>query len=366
MESIGYLYIILLIIGSLLVNNKISKGLRIVLIGNIVITMSVFMGLRYRVGLDSINYLNGYENLPLFSEFLDLNIFHLKYEPGFLLLTWICKAISPEFYIFQCVQSIILNTSVAIFIYKYTKNPFWGLLFYSYLIWPYFNTEILRESLAISIFLLNYTNLCRNKYLRYYLFSILSICFHYSAIILLLFPLVKYIKLNRYYAMACIGILFALPLVNIISSHLPVSSISSRIILYSVVAENLNLNWRIAALIKYMSVPLCTLFVYYAVKINSEYTKWILLQLLFCFGIFAIPIIFVRMTNYTVMFVVLYAANIMSMARIKCICKLSVITVMLLSQIHYYYNMYSAWIPYSSVFTKEKSVEREILWRQSF
>ncbi|MDE6264241.1 MAG: EpsG family protein, partial [Paramuribaculum sp.] len=162
------------------------------------------MGLRYRVGLDTLNYMEGYQDLPTFQTYELQNFILYRYEPGYLLLCMICKEIGNEFFLLQIFQSIILNTAVIYFFYMYCKNPFMALILYYYIIWPYFNTEILRESIAISIFILNYENLNKGKYLRYYIWTILAICFHFSAIILVLFPLFKNIKCNRYFFIAII------------------------------------------------------------------------------------------------------------------------------------------------------------------
>lgn len=63
----------------------------------------------------------------------------------------------------------------------------------------YFSTEVLREALAVIIFLFNYKNLIKRRWIIYYLGVLLSCCFHFSALILLILPFCRNIKFNKVY-----------------------------------------------------------------------------------------------------------------------------------------------------------------------
>lgn len=361
-----YLVLIVLTFICSYLNDRLTNRTKTTCIIIILLYIVFLMGFRYRVGLDTLNYMEGYQDLPNFRSYELSNFIFYRYEPGYLVMCMICKEISNDFFMLQIFQSIILNTSVIYFFYKHCKNPFLALLIYYYVVWPYFNTEILRESIAISIFFLNYKNLIKGRYLRYYLWILLAICFHFSAIILCFFPLYKNIKCNRYFFITLILLLFSLSILNSTINILGADSIGARLKIYSSVSSELNLNWRLAALIKYMSIPVFLLIISYWSHYRIKYMNFILLQILCCIGLIAIPIIFARFTNYTYLFVIVSCAQVLSSKKVRAKIKLSVIVIILISQVHYYYNMYPAWFPYHSIFAPVKDSKREILWNNSF
>ena len=360
-----FILIILTFICSYL-NNRLTNRTKTTCIIIILLYIVFLMGCRYRVGLDTLNYMEGYKDLPNFRNYELRNFIFYRYEPGYLIMCMICKEIGNDFFWLQIFQSIILNSCVIYFFYRYCKNPFLAILIYYYVVWTYFNTEILRESIAISIFILNYENLIKGKYLRYYLWTLLAICFHFSAIILCLFPLCKNIKCNRYFFITLLVLLFSLPILNSTMNILGEDSIGARLKIYSSVSSELNLNWRLAALIKYMSIPAFLFIISYCTHYRIKYMNFVLLQILCCIGLIAIPIIFARFTNYTYLFVIVSCSEVISSREIIAKIKLSLIVIILISQLHYYYNMYPAWLPYHSIFAPVKDSKREILWNNSF
>ena len=90
----------------------------------------------------------------------------------------------------------------------------------------------------------------------------------------------------------------------------------------------------------------------------------VLLHIIFCAGIFAIPIVFARLANYTLPFVIITLANIIPAIKFRI--RLMVVLLVVLSQSHYYYTMRYAWTPYVSVFNKQIINAREMLWWQNF
>ena len=146
-------------------------------------------GLRYRIGGDSIVYENEYKELPKFS---DLDRFHfdtLRYEPGYVVLVSIPRYFSPDFVYFQLLHALIVNTVIFWFIYKNTQNRFLAVTFYFVGLYLNLNTEVLREALAVSIFLLAWPSFRSGKWWLYYPLVLLACCFHISAVFTLFLPL---------------------------------------------------------------------------------------------------------------------------------------------------------------------------------
>ncbi|WP_369683354.1 EpsG family protein, partial [uncultured Muribaculum sp.] len=144
----------------------------------------LLIGLRYEVGGDTINYMGDYDwRVPLSQYKLSFND---KFQPGYIILCSLGKSISPDFYVFQLIHSALLNTLLFLFIKNNTKYVYTSLGIIFLTCYFYFSTEILRESIAVLIFSLNYKNLINRRWLSYYTGVLLCFMFHLSAIFLVI------------------------------------------------------------------------------------------------------------------------------------------------------------------------------------
>ena len=99
--------------------------------------------------------------------------------------------VGDDFVYFQLLHIIILNSCLFYFISKSTEYRFSALFFCFIYYYLYFSTEILRESLAIFVFVLNYKNYEEGNWFKYYCGVCIAILFHISAVILIVFPFVN-------------------------------------------------------------------------------------------------------------------------------------------------------------------------------
>ena len=363
---IEYIILLFLIVVFININAKISKGIRILGVIFIWTYLTLLFGLRYRVGVDTINYMSFYSFLPDLSSFKTINWNENKMEPGFILLCILCKNIINDFWFAQLIIAGLINGFISIFIYRQCKNPFIGFLMYFILAMFYFSTEILRESIAVGIFLLNFKNFEDGYWKKYYFYCFISILFHYSAIITFLFPLVRLLKINIWYIIACIIFICITPIFDTINNIISISSVTNRIEAYSIQAGEVNINFRFFFLI-YLLIPALFVIIFsYKRNMNSYLMKFVLLHLLFCFGIFAIPIIFSRFTNYTLPFIIVSISNIVSSINYTKKIKTILLIVAISSQLLYYNNNFYRWIPYVSILNPRMIQEREDIWWLQF
>lgn len=157
--------------------------------------LTCLVGLRYEVGGDTITYMAVYEWARPLSTW-EFDLFGM-YQPGYTFLCAITKSISEDFTLFQFFHAFIINAILFRFIRKHTKYIFTSLFVLEFSIYIYFTTEILREVLAIAVFLLNYKNYEQKKWLKYYIGAVLSCLFHFSAIILFIIPFLNKIRFNK-------------------------------------------------------------------------------------------------------------------------------------------------------------------------
>lgn len=353
-----YIFALIIVLIGIFTNKKMSVSTRKIYYNFILIYVILLLGLRYGVGGDTIGYMSAYNRIPSFEDLLKTDFTKNRFEPGYLFICAFCKLFTNDFWLAQTVMAAITNCCIFIFLYRNSKNPFIGAFFYLILYCLYFSTEIIRESAAVGIFLMNYKNIENKKWIKYYLLSLLSISFQYSAIIILFFPLIKYLRFNYLYVVLVLGFFAITPLVQNLNSMLTIISISERVDSYITVADNLNMNWRIGEFIRSGLPAIVALLLLKLYKYNSKFKSYALLQILFCAGAFAVPIMFARFSNFTCLFVVVIIANLLVIKKIPISIRTLFVCFILLIQLNYYSRMAYRWVPYVSVF-EPKNIHRD-------
>lgn len=146
-------------------------------------------GLRYRIGGDSIGYENAYERMPTLLSIWNFNFDSIRFEPGFIIFSCIPRTFSSDFTLFQFFHAFVINAVMFWFIARNTQNKYIGILLYFICNYLNLNTEVLRETLAVCMFLLAWPFFRDGKWLWYYLIMGLACFFHVSAVVTLILPL---------------------------------------------------------------------------------------------------------------------------------------------------------------------------------
>lgn len=152
------------------------------------IILILLAGLRNYVGGDTIGYMNMWDSLPTFNQKFEFLSLTNLYQPFWYVINAIAKYIYDDFVTIQIILAIIVNFSIFTLFDKYSNYRFTCVLIYYLMTYPYFNFEILRESLSISILIISMPFLIKKKWIKYFLLSIIAFLFHSSAIILFFLP----------------------------------------------------------------------------------------------------------------------------------------------------------------------------------
>lgn len=345
---------------------RLPKQGKIALLLLVLLYVVMLVGLRYRVGVDTIAYMSEFRTIPAIDRFLTINFLESHYEPGYLLICSVCKTFTNEFWPVQLIFGGITNGCIFLFLYRNCRNVFIGVLLYFVCQWFYFSFEIMRESAAVGIFLLNYRNLERRRWGRYYLLSLLSLSFHFSAMIVWFIPLTRFLRVNVWFVLVCIASLAVTPLVEHLNRLIHIASITGRLDHYLENADLLNLNARLGVVLR-AGVPAMLLLSAWLIRgIRSRFVHLVLLQILLCCATFAIPDIFLRFINYTSLFVTAGIANLLTTHRIREWTKIALVSLVLLSQSHFFYINHTRWIPYVSIFNPHRILERDRIFRHDF
>lgn len=163
--------------------------------------VSCIAGFGYRLGMDTIGYMENFDKLDSLSIVLN-NPTGYRYEPAFVLLMSCCKSIWNDFTLLQLIIAIFVNTVYFWFFRHHTRYFYFAIfMYFIYQFWN-INFEIKRESIAIAFFLLGIHSLLKRSpgkkdYFKYYLCATIASCFHHWAFLTFFYPLLTNIRINR-------------------------------------------------------------------------------------------------------------------------------------------------------------------------
>ena len=160
------------------------------------LVMVLVFGLRYRVGGDTFNYILKYSVMPPLSDLRISDVLLMQVEPAFATLMAFFKQYTDKFYGVQLVESAFVNFIWFKLISERTKRKYLGIILFFLMYSFYFNTEIMREGIAVGIFVLAYKRLENGSLLKYYGILSIGILFHFSCLFMLLVPLFRKYALN--------------------------------------------------------------------------------------------------------------------------------------------------------------------------
>lgn len=160
----------------------------------IVVVLLLFIlvaGLRYRIGTDSIRYETYFtrEYAPI--QNLSIHDFqHTRYAPLYIILNSLVRAFTDDFMVFQFVHATIVCSVFVWFFAKNTRNVFFALAMFFIYLYLLLLTEVLRESLAVSVFLLAWPFFRDKKWWQWYTMSVIAVLCHTSAVVMFVLPVI--------------------------------------------------------------------------------------------------------------------------------------------------------------------------------
>ena len=158
----------------------------------LILPIILISGLRYRIGGDTLNYIQWYEYMPTLDEIRFFDV--VKFQPLWLIFNSSFKSLDLSYFHFQFFHAVILNLSFLWLLRKHKFNTSLGILLYFVLIAGRFNFEILRESLAIVFFFHSYFHFNKKQYLFSFFFFIVALGFHISVLIAIPIIILNYNK----------------------------------------------------------------------------------------------------------------------------------------------------------------------------
>lgn len=159
------------------------------------VLLILITGFSYGLGGDKFVYMRQFEAIPTdipALEYASLAMVIQGNMPLWTLLTIFAKKCFDSFYAVQIIQAVITNLTFFYIASKYTHRNFCFIIVY-FLTLTYFifNTEIMREGIAIAICMAGMEAYMNGHKRNFYLCYILAILFHVSAAVVIVFPLLR-------------------------------------------------------------------------------------------------------------------------------------------------------------------------------
>lgn len=138
---------------------------------------------RYKTGMDWYNYLFEYNNLKtvnkVFSSF------------GYIFIEKIGNFFKIEYFTFQAIISLFAGIVIIIFYQKNSKYFWSSITIYYLLFYLDYNMALQKQLLAITFSILAFDSLEKSK-IKYFIYSLISLFFHFSAVVFILGTFITY------------------------------------------------------------------------------------------------------------------------------------------------------------------------------
>ena len=332
------------------------------------------MGFRYHVGGDSFSYEDKYANYPTLSHIDNFNFSASNYGLLWDFFTIFCKSISKEFWVQQILLSMFVNFSFFYFFKRHARNYFLAIFFYILLYIFKYNTEVLRASMSVAVFLFSFDYLIKKKWLKYYVFCVIAFLFHQEATILFFLPLIHLfdkVKINILTVVIILGIVYFLTTSLSLFPVFQELALSDAIILgklekYGTIVEvQINIFGILYNLVvNYFSV--CAL-IWLRKDVRDKYNALLLLYIVFRLLSLRWSHITGRLEDFFILFVIAAFINQLNKEVVisrKIILKVAISAFVVLTFVNTTLRLFPLVYPYHSIFNPVDEPDRELLFIQ--
>ena len=190
-----------------------DKNLKIAAVLFAVLLSVLFAGLRDGVGVDDSGYELYFENVGTLEEVVFGDESYLStprpYEPAFYYLMVVSKQVSQDFSTFKIFSSLIIMAcvlraySLLTVNYSFPVFVFFSLLFIDIVFHQF------RNGLAMGFFALALAHAANKRVFLFSIYSMVSIAFHLSAIVILIVPFLKFFSFGFVNVILILGVSYA-------------------------------------------------------------------------------------------------------------------------------------------------------------
>lgn len=150
------------------------------------------------------------DQLPNIADAMLHQFKHVGYMPLWTAVNIVLRDWTDSFYVIQLLEAALVNGAIFYVVKKHCDSPWWFVFYYLVTgTFFLFCTEIMREGVAVACALIAVERYMAGHKIRYWLWVLVAIGFHLSAIVMLIFPFL-HIRLTRRNYLLAYGISFVI------------------------------------------------------------------------------------------------------------------------------------------------------------
>lgn len=347
---------------------------------SILVFFILFAGLRWRLGIDTPNYIyHFYHDIPTIGKLTEDDL-NLGAKPLWILINSAVKTLNGRYFVVQLIESTFVNVLILNYFRRHSRYVFTCIFFYYVLL--YFGLSFAVMKAAMSIVVCLYANdfILQKKWVKGYMLYFISALFHPQAILIMLTPFLLFLKLNKKSVML-FGLLFVLgfSVQAFLGDNLALFGFDEDIYdkvenvatLDKYSSRTSNFNYAIVNILPYFFYALLSLFALKKFKPNAitlKYEPFVMIYLCFIVLEMNVYIVYRFAMYYSVYFILMLSEVFVEFAcfgrksknRTKVFIK-SLLIVLPFIILLGYRSYKKAWLynPYSSVIEREINQTRE-------
>lgn len=351
----------------------------------VLLVFILIAGLRYRLGIDTPNYIKKFYYRTDYLWNLSFDDFSVGSDPLYMLLNSFVYSLGGRFYIVQLFHAIIVNTLILNYAKKHSPYIFVFSVFY-YLIFYYGAMDVMRASLSISICLYANDYLLNKSWIKGTLLYLMACLFHVQTLVIVLTPILFSLRVNKkfvFITLLCLILGFFLKkfIENNMTLLIGFDIISSKMDEYvngevEMFGNRLNLFG-----IVFYSIPVIyAFFSLIILKKHKQDNNLLKLEPLLLIGVAVFMIstnafLVYRFVNYYYVYFLLFISHLFiyfSKSKDFCVDRVKIVKAMLFFLPFFFYTVknyllyYKTYYPYSSVIDKEIDRDRERILQYTY
>lgn len=255
------------------------------------------------VGSDTQNYFKVFNDIGLYGFSLELHDSELSTEFGFYYLNYLLNKFGLPFRCLIFISASFYIWTISYLIYKYSKSP--AISYFIFLTYGYFifNTTM-RQCFALSFCILSFLAIINKHWIKAAVLFCCGILFHSTAVVFIIAFVVPLLKYNR-------KSLFLIVISGLII-------LTSATAIFNAASELVGKNYEVMETTGYVSMIIIALFIAYGYSVryripeNNRYWMYLLLISIILFPLASLNPALFRIRMYFSVFIIVYAANLLS------------------------------------------------------
>lgn len=347
---------------------------------SILVFFILFAGLRWRLGIDTPNYIyHFYYDIPTLGKLTEDDL-NFGAKPLWIIINSTVKTLGGRYFIVQLIEAAFVNVLIFNYFKRHSRYVFTCIFFYYVFLYLSFSFTIMKAAMSIVVCLYANDYILQKKWVKGYMLYLISVLFHPQAILIMLTPFLAFLKLNKK-SVLLFGILYVLgssaqaflgdslflfDFDDDLYDKMENVATSDR---YS--SRTSNFNYAIVNILPYFIYALLSLFIIKRFKSNSNLLKFesfVIIYLCFIVLELNVYIAYRFALYYTIYFILLLSESFVEFAslgrnskyRTKVFLKSFLIVLPFLILLGYRsYQRVWVYSPYSSVIERNIDITRE-------